>query len=76
MMPAMNLSSTIKSVLREQLPTLVQTLQTWPWLDTLRTLRALVFASSHPMFAQGGALTAEEVVDVLLDGVIKRAAPC
>lgn len=36
----MNLSSTIKSVLREQLPNLVQTLHTWPWLDTLRTLRA------------------------------------
>jgi membrane protein len=36
----MNLSSMIKSVLREQLPNLVQTLQTWPWLDTLRTLRA------------------------------------
>jgi membrane protein len=36
----MNLTRTIKSVLREQLPSLVQTLQTWPWLDTLRTLRA------------------------------------
>jgi len=36
----MNLSATVKSVLREQLPNLVQTLQTWPWLDTLRTLRA------------------------------------
>jgi len=35
----MNLTTTIKSVLREQLPNLVQTLQTWPWLDTLRTLR-------------------------------------
>jgi membrane protein len=40
MMPSMNLSLRIKSVLREQLPTLVQTLQTWPWLDTLRTLQA------------------------------------
>ena len=36
----MNLSSTIKSALREQLPDLVRTLQTWPWFDTLRTLRA------------------------------------
>jgi membrane protein len=35
----MNLTLTIKSALREQLPNLVQTLQTWPWLDTLRTLR-------------------------------------
>ena len=36
----MNPSLWVKSVLREQLPDLVQTLQTWPWLDTLRTLRA------------------------------------
>jgi membrane protein len=36
----MNLSLRIKSVLREQLPDLLQTLQTWPWLDTLRTLQA------------------------------------
>ena len=36
----MNLTTTIKSVLREHLPNLVQTLQTWPWLDTMRTLRA------------------------------------
>ena len=36
----MNLAPMIKSALHEQLPTLVQTLQTWPWLDTLRTLRA------------------------------------
>ena len=28
-----------KAALREHLPQLVQTLQTWPWLDTLRTLR-------------------------------------
>jgi len=36
----MNLTTMARSVLREQLPTLVQTLHTWPWLDTLRTLRA------------------------------------
>ena len=35
----MNLTSPIKSALNERLPELVQTLQTWPWLDTLRTLR-------------------------------------
>lgn len=32
-------TTTIKSALQEQLPELVETLQTWPWLDTLRTLR-------------------------------------
>jgi membrane protein len=39
MMPAMNFTTPIKSALHQQLPDLVQTLQTWPWLDTLRTLR-------------------------------------
>ncbi len=34
----MNLT-TIRTAWREQLPILVQTLQNWPWLDTLRTLR-------------------------------------
>jgi len=36
----MNRSSMIGSILHEQLPDLVQTLQRWPWLDTVRTLRA------------------------------------
>ncbi|MES3015898.1 MAG: hypothetical protein V4750_19495, partial [Pseudomonadota bacterium] len=36
----MKLTTTINSAVHEQLPDLVQTLQTWPWLDTLRTLRA------------------------------------
>ena len=36
----MNLTTTVRSAVHEQLPDLVQTLQTWPWLDTLRTLRA------------------------------------
>ena len=35
----MNVTATVRSALRDQLPTLLQTLQTWPWLDTLRTLR-------------------------------------
>lgn len=39
MMPAMDLSPRAKAALREHLPRLVQTLQTWPWLDTARTLR-------------------------------------
>ena len=36
----MKLTTTIQSALHEQLSGLVQTLQTWPWLDTLSTLRA------------------------------------
>ena len=40
MMPAMNLTALSGPALREQLTSFVQTLQTWPWLDTFRTLRA------------------------------------
>jgi membrane protein len=39
MMPPMNLSTAAKSDMQEHVPNLVETLQTWPWLDTLRTLR-------------------------------------
>ena len=35
----MKLSVTIRASWREQLARLLQTLQTWPWLDTLATLR-------------------------------------
>ena len=35
----MNLSHSVKATLHEHLPNLLQTLQTWPWLDTLKTLR-------------------------------------
>ena len=39
MMPSMNWTPAIKAALREHLPGLLLTLQTWPWLDTLKTLR-------------------------------------
>ena len=42
----MNFTTTVKSALREKVPTLVQTLQSWPWADTLRTLR-LRFREDH-----------------------------
>ena len=35
----MNSSRSIEAAAREHLPDLLQTLQTWPWLDTLKTLR-------------------------------------
>lgn len=35
----MNSSRSIKAAAPEHLPDLLQTLQTWPWLDTLKTLR-------------------------------------
>jgi membrane protein len=39
MMPSMNLSNVIRTAMHEHVPNMVQTLQTWPWLETLRTLR-------------------------------------
>ena len=35
----MNLTQLWKETLHEHIPRLLQTLQTWPWLDTLKTLR-------------------------------------
>ena len=35
-----SLGARVKALVGEHLPELLQTLQTWPWLDTLRTLRA------------------------------------
>ena len=34
-----SLAARVKALLGERLPDLLQTLQTWPWLDTLKTLR-------------------------------------
>ena len=35
----MNVTDSVKALLKEHLPKLLQTLQTWPWLDTAITLR-------------------------------------
>ncbi len=47
-----------------------------PLGDVVRILRALVFAGSHPVLAQSGGLTVEEMVDVLLDGTRRRSSSC
>jgi len=39
-MPAMNPLTPFRSMLSEQVPRLIETLQTWPWLSTLQTLRS------------------------------------
>ena len=39
-MPAMNPLTLFRSMLSEQVPRLIETLQTWPWLSTLQTLRS------------------------------------
>lgn len=44
-----------------------------------RLLRQLAFASAHPMISDGAPMTADEIVAVLLDGVLRHdlaAAPC
>jgi AcrR family transcriptional regulator len=40
--------------------------------ETVRLLRALVFAGTHPHLAEGHPLTTEQVVGTLLDGVLLR----
>ena len=35
-------------------------------------LRMLVFASTHPMINDGNPLTAEQIVGILLDGLVRR----
>ena len=47
-----------------------------PLTEVVRVLRALVVAGSHPMLARSGALTPEEMVDVVLHGVLGRGAAC
>ncbi len=47
-----------------------------PLSDVVRMLRAFVVASSHPMLARGGVLTTQEMVDVILNGVLVRSGSC
>lgn len=47
-----------------------------PLNEVVRVLRALVFAASHPMLAQGGRLTPTEIIDVVLDGTLIRGDSC
>ena len=43
-----------------------------PVEEVARLLRLLTFAGSHPLITDGKLLTAEEIADVLLDGVLRR----
>jgi AcrR family transcriptional regulator len=44
-----------------------------PVSEVVRLLRLLTFAGSHPLITDGDLLTAEEIADVLLDGVRGRS---
>ena len=43
-----------------------------PVAEVARMLRLLTFSGSHPLITDGNPLTAEEIVSVLLDGVLRR----
>ncbi len=45
-----------------------------PIADVTRLMRLLMFAGSHPMLNEGALLTPEEIVTVLLDGVLVPTA--
>jgi AcrR family transcriptional regulator len=44
----------------------------YPVPEAVRILRLLTFSASHPLISDGQMLTAEEIVDVLLDGLRQR----
>jgi AcrR family transcriptional regulator len=44
----------------------------YPVPEVVRLLRLVVFSGSHPMITDGNTLTAEEITDLLLDGVRRR----
>jgi AcrR family transcriptional regulator len=43
-----------------------------PLDEVVRVMRVFVFAGSHPILARDGALSPQEMIDVLLDGVLER----
>jgi AcrR family transcriptional regulator len=50
-----------------------------PLSEVTRLLRLLTFAGTHPMITENQPLTADEIVSVLLDGVLRhenRGHPC
>jgi AcrR family transcriptional regulator len=46
-----------------------------PPAEVSRLLRLLIFSGSHPLITDGKPLTAEEIVTLLLDGVLARERP-
>jgi AcrR family transcriptional regulator len=46
-----------------------------PVVEVARMLRVLTFAGSHPLIADNELLTAEQIRDVLLNGLLRQAEP-
>jgi AcrR family transcriptional regulator len=47
-----------------------------PPAELLHVLRLLTFSASHEEIADGRLLTPDQIVDVVLDGVLKRGSSC
>jgi AcrR family transcriptional regulator len=44
----------------------------WPVIEVARVLRLLVFSGSHPLITDGNLLAADEITEVILDGLLCR----
>jgi AcrR family transcriptional regulator len=49
---------------------------TVPAPEFMHRFRLLLFAGSHPQISDGHLLTPEDVVDTLLDGLVRKDTPC
>jgi AcrR family transcriptional regulator len=47
----------------------------WPVIEVARVLRLLVFSGSHPLITDGDLLRADEITEVILDGLLERDKP-
>jgi AcrR family transcriptional regulator len=43
----------------------------WPPMEVARVLRLLIFSGSHPLITEGNLLGADEITEVLLDGLLR-----
>jgi AcrR family transcriptional regulator len=44
----------------------------WPPMEVARVLRLLIFSGSHPLITEGLLLRADEITEVVLDGLLRR----
>jgi AcrR family transcriptional regulator len=44
----------------------------WPPMEVARVLRLLIFSASHPLIAEGALMRADEITEVVLDGLLRR----
>jgi len=44
----------------------------WPPMEVARVLRLLIFSASHPLITEGALMRADEITEVVLDGLLRR----